>query len=85
MKNYFGVGLAVCMVGIVGYFGYKAIYVASAEAVAESYIEAMINGDFGTVLSINHRPQKQANLIIRAPELIIQRLLGRKNFILCQE
>jgi hypothetical protein len=60
--------LLVCIAGGAGYFSYKAINAAGPEVVAQSYIEAMINGDISTVLSINHRPQKQANLIIRAPK-----------------
>ena len=68
MKRSIGVVLALCMAGAVGYLGYKTVTTDGPGEVAQAYIEAMQERDIDALVAINHRPQKQANIINRAPE-----------------
>ena len=77
MKKTVGVVLVACLVGVVGYFTYESAAAKKPEAVVRTYIKAMMNRDFDTLAAINYRPQKQANIIDRAPEAEQAKLLQK--------
>ncbi len=58
--------LSVCIVGIVGYFAYKAVMIKGPEESARAYIEAVKMRDFSTIFALNHRTQKRMNIFERA-------------------
>ena len=68
MNKTIGAVFAVCIAMVAGYYGYQTVKMEGPDKVVRSYIEAMKTRDFATLASINHRPQKQANIISRAPE-----------------
>jgi hypothetical protein len=68
MKKPLAVALSVCIVGIPGYFAYRAVMIKGPEESARSYIEAVKARDFTTVFALNHRTQKRMNIFERAEE-----------------
>ncbi|VAX11261.1 hypothetical protein MNBD_GAMMA26-861 [hydrothermal vent metagenome] len=68
MKKSIGVLLGVCIAVTAGYFAYQIVNIEGSDKVVQTYIKAMKERDFGTLATINHRPQKQANIIARAPK-----------------
>ncbi len=68
MKKSILVVLVVCTVAIAGYVAYRINLTKGAEASAREYIEAVKERDFATIFALNHRTQKQMNIIARAKE-----------------
>ncbi len=68
MKKPLAVVLSVCIVGIAGYFAYKALMIKGPEESARTYIEAVKARDFPTIFASNHRTQKRMNIFERAEE-----------------
>ncbi len=74
MKKLVAVVLSVCVVGIAGYFVYKAVMIKGPEESARAYIEAVKARDFATIFVLNHRTQKRMNIFERAGESDMQGL-----------
>lgn len=67
MKKYVSL-ILLLVLALIGYISYKLAYEKGPKESVTAYIEAVRNGNFDTIYSLNQRTQKQVNLIFRGRE-----------------
>jgi hypothetical protein len=65
MKKIVALTLLLIVVGIVSYAGYQVFAKKGPSESLISYVESVKERDFQTIYGINHRTQKQVNLVMR--------------------